>query len=143
MITGRCYCGGITVHADTTPLSVTYCHCSDCRRLTGAPVAAFAAFASTDVHLTPEPAESNAVPTGIRRWFCPDCGSALAAQFDYLPGQTYVPVGILDQAGDYPPTQHAHHGSRLPWLTIADDTVRIDGTSRDRLNAASEPETCG
>ena len=37
---------------------------------------------------------------GVERWNCPQCGSPLAATFDYLPGQVYVPFGILDQAAE-------------------------------------------
>lgn len=44
VLTGRCYCGATTVQATLAPLTVAYCHCIDCRRVTGAQVAAFAAF---------------------------------------------------------------------------------------------------
>ena len=47
--TGRCYCGGITLSAQESPQTIAYCHCTDCRRITGAPVAAFAAFAENAV----------------------------------------------------------------------------------------------
>ena len=36
--TGRCYCGGITLSAQESPQTVAYCHCTDCRRITRAPV---------------------------------------------------------------------------------------------------------
>ncbi|MEM6423293.1 MAG: GFA family protein, partial [Pseudomonadota bacterium] len=55
LFTGRCYCGAITLEATAAPLTAAYCHCADCRRWTGAPVAAFAAFAADTVRLTPEP----------------------------------------------------------------------------------------
>ena len=51
--TGRCYCGAVSLHSDTPPLTVAYCHCSDCRRWAGAPVAAFAAFRAADLSATP------------------------------------------------------------------------------------------
>ena len=49
MITGRCYCGKTTIRASRPPQMVAYCHCQDCRRATGAPVAAFAAFEVEDL----------------------------------------------------------------------------------------------
>ena len=34
-IAGRCLCGAVTYETDAEPISVTYCHCDDCRRTTG------------------------------------------------------------------------------------------------------------
>jgi len=52
-ITGRCYCGATTFHATEQPVAVAYCHCKDCRRVTGAPVAAFAAFDVSAISFSP------------------------------------------------------------------------------------------
>lgn len=134
-MTGRCYCGATTLMADGLPLSVAYCHCSDCRRWTGAPVAAFAALPADALVIDPDPGPLSAVP-GVERWVCPMCGSPLAARFDYLPGHVYVPLGVLDQAADLPPKVHAHAGDRLPWLHIADDLPRPSGSARDMLGSA-------
>ena len=49
VIAGRCYCGATTISATEAPQAIAYCHCGDCRRVTGAPVAAFAAFDETTV----------------------------------------------------------------------------------------------
>lgn len=125
---GRCYCGAHYVRA-TGFHTATYCHCSDGRRLTGAPVAAFGAYAK--VEITP-PVEPKSFSGGsVTRWACPECGSALAATFDYLPDHTYVPLGTLD---DPPaPQLHSHAGSAVPWLHIDDDLPREDGSARETL----------
>ncbi len=137
-VTGRCYCGATSLTADEWPRVLTYCHCSDCRRLTGAPVAAFAAFSDDALHIQPaRPAVTPARPD-VRRAFCSDCGSPLAAWFDYLPGQVYVPIGLLDQAPQLPPRMHSHIDARLSWLEINDDAERVAGTSRVGLVAAFE-----
>ncbi|MEO0944550.1 MAG: GFA family protein [Pseudomonadota bacterium] len=133
-LTGHCYCGKIQVSADRPPLQIAYCHCSDCRRVTGAPVAAFAAFEISAVTLTPDVAAANPLSEKVKRRFCPSCGSPLTAEFDYLPGQIYVPLGLLDQADDLPPELHCHSDSALKWLHIQDDTERVAGTARDILN---------
>ena len=96
------------------------------------------------MRLDPEPETAPEVSQGVNRWFCPDCGSPLAATFDYLPGQVYVPLGLLDQAADLAPDQHCHDAARLPWLHIDDSAPRETASGRDRLNrAAKAPETCG
>lgn len=130
-VTGRCYCGAISVTA-VNPQTVTYCHCQDCRRWTGAPLPAFAAFARANVSLEPAP-EAKCFAKGVNRWCCPHCGSPLAAEFDYLPDQTYVPLGILDQADALQPERHAHADRQLPWLNLDDSLPRSGGSARDVL----------
>lgn len=132
-ITGRCYCGGVALRMRNMPRTVAYCHCSDCRRWTGAPVAAFAAFAAGDLEADPPLGPARFEKPGIGRWFCERCGSPLAAIFDYLPGQVYVPLGLLDQAAELSPRLHCHSDARLPWLHIADDLDRAAGSGRDVL----------
>jgi len=134
-VTGRCYCGASSIAASCAPQLVTYCHCSDCKRWTGAPLPAFAAFGEGEVEFSPEPGRGVSFAPGVRRWFCHACGSPLAARFDYLPGQVYVPLGLLDQADALPPRFHAHYGACAPWLHIRDDAARDAGSARDRLNA--------
>ena len=113
-------------------MTTAYCHCADCRRLTGAPVAAFAAFERIEIH---PPLSPRSFAPGVARWACSECGSALAATYDYLPGQTYVPLGILDDASGYAPQMHCHAESAISWLNIADELPRHSASGRDMLTA--------
>ena len=135
-ISGRCYCGAQVFRADGLPKIVAYCHCADCRRVTGAPVAAFAAFDPTQVTFEPALDTGISVSPGVQRWFCGQCGSPLAATYDYLPDQIYIPLGLIDQAEHLSPGLHAHAENALSWLHIQDDLPRSNGSSRDPLNAA-------
>ncbi|MEM1297763.1 MAG: GFA family protein [Pseudomonadota bacterium] len=135
MHSGRCYCGAVTLTITAEPETVTYCHCADCRRVTGAPVAAFVAFPVAGVAVSPDPGEVSAV-VGVSRRFCRICGSPLTATFDYLPGQIYVPLGVLDNPEAFPPEMHAHAERCLPWLKIDYALPRSEGSARDDLNAA-------
>lgn len=74
---------------------------------------------------------------GVDRWNCPDCGSPLVAQFDYLPNQSYVPLGILDQVANLPPEIHCHTDAQLPWLQIHDDLPRQRDSARVQLSQAT------
>ncbi|MGX9356874.1 GFA family protein [Roseobacteraceae bacterium S113] len=132
---GRCYCGAVQVEASAAPITVAYCHCSDCRRLSGAPVGAFAAFAH-GLHFEPPLGAGFSMSEGVRRWFCQACGTPLAATYAYLPGQTYVPVGVFDAPEALAPEGHSHAASQLPWLHLADDLPRDAASARDRLNEA-------
>lgn len=133
VITGRCYCGLTTLRATGAPHAVAYCHCIDCRRVTGAPVAAFAAFDEATVTFAPDEGRKVAVNPGVVRTFCAACGSPLTGRYAYLPGQVFVALGILDQAGHLAPQLHAHDSQRLTWLHIADDLERSATSARSRL----------
>ncbi|MEL7125183.1 MAG: GFA family protein [Pseudomonadota bacterium] len=120
------------------PQTVAYCHCSDCRRWTGAPVAAFAAFDRSSLTAIPALGAPTVHTAGVERWNCAACGSPLAARFDYLPRQVYVPLGLLDQIATIAPQIHCHAESAPPWLHIADDLPRETGSARDSLNDAAQ-----
>jgi len=114
-------------------LTVAFCHCNDCQRWTGSPAPAFAAFDPAD--LTVEPALGSPVITnaGVERWNCAQCSSPLAATFDYIPNQLYVPLGLIDQADELPAEIHCFSEKQLPWLHIEDDAIRGTGTARENL----------
>ena len=95
----------------------------------------FVAVPGASLTITPDPGPVSAVP-GVDRWFCRSCGSPLAARFEYLPDQIYLPVGILDQAADLAPGLHCHDDSRLPWLELADHLPRHASSGRKALNEA-------
>ena len=132
----RCYCGQVHLRTPAEPLIVAYCHCCDCRRWTSAPLPAFAAFDSDAVTLS-RTVEEREHSEGVFRRHCPNCGSALTARFSYLPGQTYVPLGIFDNAEAFAPSLHCHADRALSWLHVQDDLPREIGTAQDRLNAAT------
>ncbi|MCR9214465.1 MAG: GFA family protein [Proteobacteria bacterium] len=137
-VSGGCYCGAIRFRSAKAPFTVSYCHCVDCRRATGAPVAVFAAFKDEDLTFSPNEGKQVTVNTGASRSFCPDCGSPLASRFDYLPGQTYVAIGIFDHPEAFAPKLHSYDSQRIDWLHIDDDLERLATTSRDKLNESSE-----
>ena len=128
---GRCYCGASHFETDTKPATVAYCHCADCRRVTGAPVAAFAQFPEGTVLL--QGPVTNLRRGDVTRQFCNSCGSPLTAQFDYLPGQIYVAVGCLENAASFAPELHCHAEARLPWLCLTDDLPRAPTSARKAL----------
>ena len=140
-ITGRCYCGRVAISSRVRPETVAYCHCSDCRRWTGGPVAAFAAFDPRDLQVTPAFGAPFCAVPGVERWTCPDCGSALGARFDYLPDQIYVPVGLIDQIADLSPQTHSHFGEHIHWLHIDDTLPRETASARATLSGAKSAAT--
>jgi len=137
VLSGRCYCGATTFNSTQEPQAVAYCHCDSCRRSTGGPVAAFAALDEKAVTFSPNEGRKVALKPGVARTFCADCGSSLTGRYDYLPGQVYVALGVIDQANDLAPQIHCHDSERLSWLHIDDDLEREAASARSKINDAS------
>jgi len=133
VLTGRCYCGKTTVSTTQAPQTVAYCHCTDCRRWTSAPVAAFAAFDENEVAFFPNEGRQVSATPGVTRTFCSDCGTPLTGRYDYLPGQVYIGVSIFDQCDDLEARIHCHEASRLNWLNIDDQLPRVDSSARTKI----------
>src|SRR3989442_1661513 len=76
-ITGGCFCGAVRYRVSATTRDVSHCHCSICRRTTGAPFVTWATFpAATFAFTAGTPAELRATPRAVRQ-LCPACATAL------------------------------------------------------------------
>ncbi|MEQ8750708.1 MAG: GFA family protein, partial [Amphiplicatus sp.] len=76
MRTGGCRCGAVRFTARGAPLLVVNCHCSDCRKATGAAFATFVDYPRDAVTFERQ-AESYASSPGAERLFCMRCGSPI------------------------------------------------------------------
>ncbi|WP_284735970.1 GFA family protein [Dongia deserti] len=76
---GQCFCGAVEIAAEGAPLEMGFCHCSDCRSYTGAPLVAFALFKAEQVRVTRgEELLGGFNKTGMsHRRFCTQCGGHL------------------------------------------------------------------
>ncbi len=131
----RCYCGQSRLAFTAEPLQVIYCHCDDCRRWTGAAAAVFAAFSDEDVAGLSDMGPARSFAEGVTRWNCNDCGSPLLARFDYVPDQSWVPFGVIEDTTGLAPGFHCFADRRHDWVP-ADGLPGSNGTGRDALNAA-------
>jgi hypothetical protein len=75
MLTGRCYCGAIRYEADGTPRDETNCHCSICRRTTGAPFVTWFSVRLTEFRIVNRiPAQFNSTEKARQPRFSPPAG---------------------------------------------------------------------
>ncbi|HEY0523026.1 MAG TPA: GFA family protein [Stellaceae bacterium] len=121
---GGCLCGAVRYRAAGAPTGTSICHCTQCRRQTGAPFAAFASFPAERVALLAgQPAVYRATP-GVVREFCPACGSTLFWRRDG-DGKIDVFLGSLDDpAAMPPPAAQLWIAHRLPWLPSLPGAVK-------------------
>lgn len=132
-IHGSCACGEVTYSIAPPFLAFQYCHCSRCRKASGA---AFAAnlFVPTD-QLRFESGEAKVrrfdLPTA-KYWshcFCDTCGSAVP--WLSRTGRAYiVPAGGLDDDPGVRPTRNIYCGSRPPWYLDANELETFEESAK-------------
>jgi hypothetical protein len=123
-LSGGCICGAVRYRVDAEPSDVAHCHCSMCRRATGAPLVTWATFPAPAFTLCRgTPSELRVTPRA-RRTFCGTCGTALTFTELARPGWIDVTVGSFDDPARLPPRAHIWVTSRLAWLAIDDDLPR-------------------
>lgn len=122
---GGCLCGAVRYRATGAPVRVVICHCSMCRRHSGAPALAFVHF----------PVDSfgwvKGEPTRYRssryaeRGFCSKCGSTLTMHEEILGDRVQVTVGSLDEPQRVQPDDHVWTQDQVPWFEIQDQLPRF------------------
>ncbi len=123
MLRGGCYCGRIRYEAAGTPFHETNCHCSICRRTTGAPfVAWFTVHRSQFRFVSGEPTRFSSSPKGTRS-FCPQCGTQLTFKHEDFSDEIDVTTCSLDAPDALPPKDHTRTRSKLSWIKLADRLV--------------------
>lgn len=126
VIRGGCMCGRIRYEIKDKPLGSMICHCSMCRRFSGAPFLAGTTFLTEKVTFTegePRYFQSSKI---AKRGFCSDCGTALIYQglIGVWTKWTMIFTGSFDEPEKYPPTYHLGVESMMPWLDLHDDLPR-------------------
>jgi hypothetical protein len=117
---GGCLCGAIRYRASGPPYHLTHCHCTLCRRASGAPFVTWFSVASASFQLVQgEPRRYRSTP-GAVRGFCGSCGTALTFQRDDLPGEIDITLCSLDDPEALTPEDHTYVRSRLRWVEICD-----------------------
>jgi len=123
-IVGGCFCGAIRYRVSAPPHDVVHCHCSICRRTTGAPFVTWATFPRAAFAFTAGvPVELRATPRAVRE-LCATCGTALTFRESARPNSVDVTVGSMDRPDLVVPDAHIWTSSQLPWLRVADDLPR-------------------
>ena len=121
MIEGRCFCGFIRYAAAGVPAKETNCHCSICRRVSGAPYVAWATVpVATFRFLSGTPSSFRSSNHGTRT-FCPRCGTPLTFRSAHFPDEVDVTICSLERPESMPPKDHTRTSSKLPWVILGDD----------------------
>ena len=137
VLTGSCQCGEVKLSSTALPLWITFCHCKQCRKMTGGPFMSCGQFENSSISWTGKTTESgppfrtrpshitkSGAPIGYRG-SCNHCGSPLWMKYSCEPQHTSVAMGIVDDEsvkGELPkPKGHIFLGEKASWWEMADD----------------------
>jgi hypothetical protein len=126
---GGCLCGAVRYRATSQPIRGVICHCSMCRKHSGAPALAFVHFRAEDfAWIAGEPTryQSSAF---AERGFCPVCGSTLSMHESVLTDRVQIAVGSLDQPERVHIDDHVWTQHQLPWFQLDDRLPRFPESS--------------
>jgi hypothetical protein len=102
------------------------CHCSDCRRHSGAPMVAWGLVKNEDLKVEGETKEYASSEHG-RRHFCPQCGTSLFYTSEAVfPGQTDVQIATLDDPDAIVPQAQIQTAERIRWMGKLDSMVKFE-----------------
>jgi hypothetical protein len=119
MLEGGCHCGSVRYRLEGEPARVGLCHCTDCRRHSGAPLVAWAIYPKEQLEVTGELATYGSSADG-RRQFCPRCGTGLFYLNDVIfAGLVDVQVATLDAPDALHPIEQIQTAERIGWMKAA------------------------
>ena len=136
MLTGGCFCGAVRYETDGNPFHLTNCHCSICRRTTGAPFVAWFSVPRDRFRIVkgmPQPFRSTSKAT---RSFCATCGTQLTFEHDDAKDEIDITTCSLDHPEGLPPEDHTWTRSRISWVELSDGLPRHSGP---RIQVGPQP----
>lgn len=126
---GGCLCGAVRYRAISPPVRGVICHCSMCRKHSGAPILAFVHFRIEDftwIRGEPTRYRSSAF---AERGFCSTCGSTISMHETVLVDRVQIAVGTLDEPQRVRIDDHVWTQHQLPWFQVDDRLPRFAASS--------------
>ncbi|MGB5096950.1 MAG: GFA family protein [Porticoccaceae bacterium] len=114
-VTGGCFCGALRYRIDQVA-QVANCHCSMCRRTSGAPFVSWRVVPDHFAYTQGTPTHLKSSPRGDR-YFRAVCGTPVACVVENQPDPIDITLGSLDHRNAFTPAIDVHQ--RGPhWIEI-------------------------
>ena len=126
VLTGTCFCRAVRYRVTDAFRYAMNCHCSNCRRTTGAAFKPFAGIERDKLTVT-EGAKDLLIygEEDNHDAHCKRCGSLLYSVVRE-GAFVHVTLGTLVDTPSIRPSAHIFVGSKAPWYTITDDLPQFD-----------------
>ena len=128
-ITGGCLCGGVRYQIHGRFLRAGHCHCSRCRRHSGAAMGTQGRVRREDFELISggELVRVYRPAGGMVKAFCSVCGSSLFGGEWPEGSEISIRLGTIDGDPGIRPQYHCFVGSKAVWDEITDDLPQYEG----------------
>ena len=144
-----CFCGAVSMRVVGPPsMGASFCHCSICRRLSGAPFSANGLWPGSAVTVENgddqlQPLQTSKSVTRVR---CSACGGPVMAKINkgkivVLPLPIFPPETVMNDPR-FRPHHHIHYGSRC--MDVSDDLPKYVSSARGALfkqDEIAQPES--
>lgn len=126
-LVGSCQCGAVTYEVADEFVFAVNCHCSICRRSTGAAFKPIAGIERTKMRITD--GQESMMIVSASTWHDERCGQCGSLLFAVVREGSFVHVamGTLLDDPTIRPSAHIFVGSKAPWFTITDDLPQYEG----------------
>jgi hypothetical protein len=123
---GECYCQAVSFTVEDAFEYALYCHCSQCRRRTGAASKPFAGARASALDITS--GDDAVLRLGEGEGHHASCGRCGSLLYSLVRGGAYVHValGALVDPPTIAPTAHIFVGSKAPWEVICDGLPQFE-----------------
>jgi hypothetical protein len=123
MMQGSCWCGAVRFEISEPFISLSFCHCTSCKRISGG-VGTANGRARTewiDVKQGRELLTTYQPGEGSAKTFCSVCGSNLFGGGWPESEHSSVRLSAIDEGLEQRPEAHVYVRSVAPWETLPDD----------------------
>ena len=129
-VEGGCLCGAIRYRSELAPIASVLCHCSSCRRASGAPSLAWLILPAEGFSFTQgEPKTFRSSPH-VARGFCDRCGTSILYRSDNRPEVMDVPTATADHPERFPPQREIWLGEKVPWEMVNPELPQFPRSSK-------------
>ena len=120
--TGGCLCGAVRYEYRGEIGTAGYCHCADCRRISGSAFGVSLRVRAEGFRIV-QGTPKGFTKTGdsgraVTRFFCGDCGCPLYTEPPLHPDTVFLKAGSLDDPSLVRPDRQAWVRSRVDWSSI-------------------------
>ena len=115
---GGCLCGAVRYRVAGPIAWTAHCHCSMCRRASGAVALTWVTVPEACFAFTRGAPATYQSSENAERRFCRTSGSPLTFWSRAHPAEMDVSLGTMDHPQDHPADRHTWTRSRLPWLRL-------------------------
>ena len=129
-MSGGCMCGAVSYKITEAPIATGLCHCDRCRPQSGSAFSTVIFIRPSALKLEGETAFFQDIGTsglGVRRRYCPKCGSPLTSEMEVTPDLMFVKAGTIHENDWFTPDLEMFVVRRRAWVAPIPGVPQFEG----------------